>query len=149
MRVEEIISPRKSTVTRYTVLTYSVFFIVVTLTLFFLIKFVMRFEEGNSQLVGFLTLATAMLIIIVGAVLFAKSRYVSPYLETITNIEKAFNLKYIKTIQGDLASTRDQTIIFAGVKDNKYSNFTITIKEGVSSIYQHNSSNYAQLTSNE
>lgn len=93
MRVEEIISPRKSTVTRYTVLTYSVFFIAVTLTLFFLIKFVMRFEEGNSQLVGFLTLATAMLIIIVGAVLFAKSRYVSPYFETITNIEKSFQFK--------------------------------------------------------
>lgn len=76
---------------------------------------------------------------------FSLLAFNTPETQTIINIQEKFALKHERTIQGDLNSTQDQTIIFTGVKNNEYSNFTATIKDGIFTLTQHDPANIVSL----
>lgn len=68
------------------------------------------------------------------------------YTETLNNVENTFGVTVEKVIRGNFTSSENQTIIFTGVKNDEYSNFTAIVKDGIFTLNQHDPSNSVTLT---
>lgn len=144
MNVEEIITVTKNTTMRYTFLMFGVIFGTAILGGLG-ISFITSFETKPAQAIGALVIIVLTAALLFGGISFVYSKNVVPGTKTRANIGKVFDLDYHNTIQGDLNSTRDQTIIFTGVKNNEYSNFTAIVKDGIFTLTQHDPANTVSL----
>lgn len=146
MNANEIITQRKNTTGK----VYALFLtslLLSSLTGVYLLGTVTDLDKSAPR--GLL--AAGVFVILLGLIAlssFMFTKFYNPtFYDTINNIEKHFDIKLSTVIEGDLTSNGNQTIIFTGVKDNEYSNFTAVIKDDVFTLTQHDPANFVEVTS--